>query len=309
MRYAVGLVVAVVLVHVLRAPDVVVPPDLAQDLWPRPPQVQLPPVDLTLVETAEMDDWKSKPVVVTAEEVRTDVHLWRRMFFYNWDLIGRPLREEGLEAMFRRFRRVLRGAEVWETMSADDWDLVPQAMRGMAVLGMIDCWVAHYRTGERYGLTLGAVSGRLQAIAMLESWFQHRAINENEDGSRDLGIAQTSDYARSRIRVLHVRGRSDFGLAEGDYSDPWKATRALVYWFSLILDEVQGDLDRATGGYHVGSRRSRGRRARAYRYEVLRLEGAYVHGPSTSPSWDWLRARSTSACPLPAPDEGVSGGV
>lgn len=303
MRHAVGLIVVALLVHMLRAPDVIVPPDLAQDLWPDPPQVQLPPVDLRLVETAEMDEWKSKPVVVTAEEVRTDVHLWRRMFFYNWDLIGLPLREEGLEAMHRRFRHVLRGPEVWESMDADGWDLVPQAMRGMAVLGMIGCWVAHYRPGEQYDLPLEAVSDRLQAIAMLESWFQHRAVNENTDGSRDLGIAQASDYARSRIRVLHVRGRSDFGLAEDDYSDPWKATRALVYWFSLILDEVRGDLDRATGGYHVGSRRSRGPRARAYRNEVKRLEEAYVHGPSRSPSWEWLRGRSLSPCPLPAGDE------
>jgi hypothetical protein len=227
------------------------------------------------------------------------------MFFYNWDLIGSPLREEGLGAMHRRFRHVLRGPGAWESMDADDWDLVPQAMRGMAVLGMVDCRVAQYRTGERYGLSLAAVSHRVKAIAMLESWFQHRAVNENGDGSRDLGIAQASDYARSRIRVLHVRGRSDFGLAEHDYFDPWKATRALVFWFSLVLDEVRGDLDRATGAYHVGSRRSRSRRSRAYRDEVMRLEGSYIRGPSSSPSWDWLRSCSPSPCPLPGKQDPI----
>jgi len=299
-RLAVGAVVVVVLLHVLRAPDVIIPPDLAQDLWPDPPQPRLPDVDLTLVEAAEMKGWSSTPVVVTAEEVRTDHHLWRRMFFYNWDLIGSPLREEGLLAMHRRYRHLLYGPVVWSHMDAADWDQVPQAIRAMAVLEMIDCRVLLYRPGERHGLPLATVAHRLQAIAMLESWFQHRAVNENRDGSRDIGIAQASDYMRSRIRALHVRGDADFGLAEHDYSDPWMATRALVYWFALLLDEVNGDLDRATGAYHVGSGRAGSRRSRAYRDEVVRLEESYfAAGPSRSPAWDWLYARSPSPCPLP----------
>ncbi len=300
MRLAVAGSLLLVLIHLLRPPDVIVPPDVAQDLWPDPPQPRLPPVDLTLVEAAEMEGWASKPVVVTAEEVRTDPYLWRRMFFYNWDLIGNPLREEGLLAMHRRYRHLLHGPAVWSQMDAEDWDAVPQAMRAMAVLRMIDCRALLYRPGEDHGLPLAAVADRLKAIAMLESWFQHRAVNENDDGSRDIGIAQASDYMRSRMRVLYVRGRADFGLAEDDYSDPWKATRALVFWFCLLLDEVGGDLDRATGAYHVGSGRARGRRARAYRDEVNRLENSYFGGaPSRSPAWDWLHARRPLPCPLP----------
>jgi hypothetical protein len=303
LRRAVVLIVPLLLIHVLRPPDVIIPPPLAQDLWPDPPQVQLPPVDLTLVEAAEMAGWKSTPVVVTAEEVRTDVHLWRRMFFYNWDLIASPLRKEGLLALHRRYRHLLYGPGIWEHMDADDWDRVPQAMRGMAVMAMIDCWVERYRPGERYGLSPREVGDRLKAVAMLESFFQHRAVNENADGGRDLGIAQASEYMRSRLRVLYVRGRSDFGLAEDDYSDPWKATRALVFWFSLLLDEVGGDLDRATSAYHVGSAHSQTRRGRAYRDDVARLEEEYVHGPSPSPTWDWLLARSPSPCLLPGGPE------
>lgn len=298
-----------VLLHAMRAPDVVILPLVAQDLWPEPPQPELPVVDLTPVETAEMRGWDSTPLVVTAEEVRTDVFLWRRMFFYNWDRIGTPLRREGLEAMHVRYRHLLHGPGLWSHLDAGDWDRVPQAMRAMAVLGMIDCWVGHYQVGAAHGLSLREVSRRLKAIAMLESWFQHRAVNENPDGSRDVGIAQASDYMRSRLRVLYVRGRSDFGLAEDDYVDPWKATRALVFWFSLLLEEVDGDLDRATGAYHVGSASSRSRRSRAYRDEVLRLEESYIDGPSPSPAWDWLRERSPSPCPLPDEGAGPTGGA
>ncbi len=295
------------LIHLLRPPDAIVPPDLAQELWPDPPQPRLPPVDLTLVEATEMEGWQAKAVILTGEVVRTDVFQWRRMFFYNWDPIGSPLREKGLRAMHDRYRHLLHGPGVWSHMDAEDWDLVPQPMRAMAVLGMIDCRVLSYRPGERQDLPLEAVANRLKAIAMLESWFQHRAVNENQDGSRDVGIAQASDYMRSRIRVLHLRGRADFGLAEDDYTDPWMATRALVYWFSLLLEEVGGDLDQATSAYHVGSGRASGRRARAYREEVRRLEATYLRGapPSRSPAWDWLRARSPSPCPLP-PEEPVA---
>jgi hypothetical protein len=285
----------------MRPPDAIVLPELAQDLWPDPPQPQAPEVDLRQVVATEMEGWRSRPLIVTAEEVRTDVHQWRRMFFYNWDPIGSPLREEGLQAMHDRYRHLLHGPGVWSNMDAGEWDRVPQPMRAMAILGMIDCRVLQYRPGEEEGLPLDAVADRLKAIAMLESWFQHRAVNENRDGSRDVGIAQASDYMRSRIRVLHVGGQSDFGLAEGDYIDPWKATRALVYWFSLLLDEVEGDLDQATGAYHVGSGRADGRRGRAYCDEVRRLEATYLSGapPSRSPAWDWLRAHSPSPCPLP----------
>ena len=302
-RHALAVCLVLVLLHGLRPPDVVILPLVAQDLWPDPPQPELPPVDLTPVETAEMRGWDSTPLVVTAEEVRSDVFLWRRMFFYNWDRIGTPLRREGLTAMHVRYRHLLHGPGLWSDLDADDWDRVPQAMRAMAVLGMIDCWVSHYQVGASHGLSLGEVSSRLKAIAMLESWFQHRAVNENADGSRDVGIAQASDYMRSRLRVLYVRGRSDFGLAEDDYVDPWKATRALVFWFLLLLEEVDGDLDRATGAYHVGSASSRSRRSMAYRDEVLRLEESYIDGPSPSPAWDWLRERSPSPCPLA--DEGA----
>ena len=296
MRLAFVVVVVLLLLHVAREPDVILLPDPAQELWPEP-QLRLPPVDLRLVEGTVMDGWQTAPTVVTAEEVRSDRSLWREMFFRNWDRLESPLREEGLAAMYRRHRRLLRGPEAWRTMDASDWDRVPQPMRAMAVLGMIDCWERLYLPGEPHGLAARAVADRIQAIAMSESWFVHRAVSTNADGGEDVGIGQTSAATRSRIRVLHVRGASDFGLAEDDYFDPWKATRALVFWFKLLLGEASGDLDLATRAYNVGMERARQGRGSAYLEAVERREREYLLGRSPSPTWRWLRKRSPTPCP------------
>jgi hypothetical protein len=301
-RLPVVAAVSLVLLHLARPPDLVLLPEPAQDLWPIP-RLVLPPVDLTLVEVTVMEGWESRPIVVTAEEVRTDRWLWREMFFRNWDRLPGPLREEGLAGMYTRYRRVLRGPATWETMDAEDWDRVPQPVRAMAVLGMIDCWRAHYRPGEPFGLAAAAVGDRMKAIAMAESWFQHRAVSGNPDGSRDLGIAQATDATRSRIRVLYVRGASDFGLADDDYFDPWNGTRALVYWFSLLVEEAAGDLDVATRAYNVGTERARAGAAAGYLDTVRRRE-AWLLGHGPSDTWRWLRERSPSPCPAGAAGEG-----
>jgi Transglycosylase SLT domain len=297
MRRALVLIVAVLLLHLARAPDVVVLPDPAQPRWPEPPRLRLPAVDLTLVEGSEMDGWRSRATVVTAEELRGDRFLWRRMFFRNWDVLPAPPRQQGLQAMYRRYRPVLGGPAVWRRLDADDWDLVPQPMRAMAVLGMIDCWERFYLPGEPHGLAGRAVADRMQAIAMSESWFVHRAVSENADGDEDLGIGQASAATRSRIRVLYVLGLADFGLAEDDYFDPWLATRALVFWFRLLLEEAAGDLDLATRAYNVGMERARQGRGSDYLALVEEREREYLLGRARSPTWRWLRERCPTPCP------------
>jgi hypothetical protein len=299
---------SVVLLHLARAPDVILLPDPAQDLWPVP-AIRLPTADLTLVEGSVMEEWETKPIVVTAEEVRTDRFLWREMFFRNWDRLPARLRAEGLAAMRRRYSRVLQGPPTWRTMVPEDWDRVPQPMRAMAVLGMIDCWQRHYRPGEGRSLPVRAIGDRMKAVALSESWFMHRAVSENSDGSRDLGIAQASAPTRSRIRVLYVRGVSDFGLADDEYFDPWKATRALVYWFSLLLEDASGDLDAATRAYNVGGAGALAGRGSAYLEGVRRREQEFVRGPGTSPSWRWLRAHCLSPCPPEEPEGEQLGAV
>jgi hypothetical protein len=297
MRRVFVPIAAVLLLHLARAPEVVVLPRPAQPIWPRPPRLQLPQADLTLVEGREMDGWHSVPTVVTAEEVRSDRFLWNRMFFRNWDRLASPLREQGLLAMHRRYRSVLRGPAVWRALDASDWDRVPQPMRAMAVLGMVDCWERLYLPGAPHALAGRTVADRMQAIAMSESWFDHRAVSENPDGGEDVGIAQASLATRSRIRVLYVRGLADFGLAEDDYFDPWRATRALVFWFKLLLDEAAGDLDLATRAYNVGIDRARQGRGSDYLASVEAREREYLLGRARSPTWRWLRRRSPTPCP------------
>jgi len=297
VRFGVLVSVTALLVLLLRSPDAIVLPEPAQDLWPVPVFV-LPPVDITLLETDEMMGWTARPLVVTAEEVRTDVWLWRRLFFHSWDRFPTPLRYEGLRAMLVRFRVPLLGPFSWDYMDAEDWDLVPQPIRAMAVLGMVDCWQARYRPGREFDLPARDVRRRLRAVAMAESWFVHRAVQENDDGTRDLGISQASDYARNRLRVLYVRGESDFGLADEDYFDPWKATRALVFWFSLMLEETGGDLDAATRAYHVGGDRAQAGRGGDYLENIERVEREYIVGPAPSPTWTWLRERCPTTCLL-----------
>lgn len=229
----------------------------------------------------------------TIDELGTNILMWRSMHLADWNGVPPAVRARSLDRMFDRYRRVLISPRVWDAMQPRDWDLVPQPMRTVAYRQMVAYWTGYYRLGGTHGLSRRLVSQTLAAIIMSESWFEHRALVINADGSRDIGLAQASDFARNRVRELFRLDAVDINLADDDYENPWLATRFAAVWMSLLLDEAGGDLDLATRAYHRGLADAGDERGAAYLAAVQRRLERFIRNRSAPPAWDyvWRRAR------------------
>jgi hypothetical protein len=170
-------------------------------------------------------------------------------------------------------------------MSAYDWDAIPQPIRAMATVGMIEYWMSRYDVGAAFGLDRGAVLRTVKAIAMSESWFEHRAIYVNRDGATDIGLGGASEFARRTIRQGYEEGWSDFTLTDDDYFNPWLASRWLAFWFDLMLREANGDMNLAIRAYNRGIGQARAGAGEEYLSGVERRRRRYFEGPSDSPTW------------------------
>ena len=254
-----------------------------------------PSVDTRQLTVTTRKTWRPQRIIVTYEEVRTDRRLWVTMFFRDWDRIPAFLRAQGLSRMWATFGDLIDRPASWKRMAAEDWDRVPQPIRAMAFMNMIARWEACQRVSERHNLPYPQVVSRLRAVAMAESWFEHRASNENADGSIDLGLAQATTSTRNLLRSRAASGVAGLPLKDEEYFNPLVASRVLVYWFSLMLEETGGDLDLATAAYHVGSGRARRGEGREYLEGVLKLQARFMDGRSASPAWRFLRTRSPDA--------------
>ena len=133
------------------------------------------------------------------------------------------------------------------------------------------------------------------AIIMAESWFEHRAFNENPYGNRDLGLAQCSDHCRRAIAVMAAAGELQFSPTEADYLDPRIGSYIATVWFERELRRAEGDMSLAIRAYHRGLDAAMDEKGDVYLAKVEQLRDRYIRTQRTSPSWAYLTARIAAA--------------
>jgi hypothetical protein len=245
-------------------------------------------VDLTPATVQVTREWQKFSVTMPRYQFLEAGNLWRQMHFEDWDVLDAATRRAGLSRLLAVHGHLVADPALWRRMTAVEWDDVPQPVRAMAIVGMIEHWVRYYDVGAGYGLAPTLVVRTAKAIAMSESWFDHRAIHINRDGSADVGVGGASSFARETLRRLFEAELADFTLRDDEYANPWLASRWLAFWLRLSLDEAGGDLDLATRAYNVGIGRALRGYGQAYLTGVEGRRERYFEGPSNSPTWSVL---------------------
>ena len=188
------------------------------------------------------------------------------------------------------YAHVLRRAD-WDRMTTADWDVVPQPMRAAAYLRMVHHWTETRAVGAEWGLSTAHVGQTIAAIIMAESWFEHRALNVNRYGNRDLGLAQCSDYCRRTIAAMAAAGELPFSPTEADYFDPRIGSYIATVWFERELRLTDGNVSLAIRSYHRGLGAAMDEKGDVYLSKVERLRDRYIRTQRASPSWAYLTAR------------------
>jgi hypothetical protein len=244
--------------------------------------------DVTPVRMTVTVEWQKVPMTVPAHQLTSDHTLWQKMHFEDWDKVPSHIRETALSSMVTKYRAALGGPRVWARMTAEDWDRIPQPIRAMAFVRMARHWGRHYQPGGQYDLSRALVADTVAAIVMAESWFEHRGSYTNPDGTRDMGLGGASDFCRTRMRDLHALGVVDVGPADGEYFNPWIATRVVAIWLGLMVDEAEGDLERAVAAYNTGIAHAWSADGQKYSANVRRKRHRFIRNIGAPPSWTFL---------------------
>lgn len=239
-------------------------------------------------------DRSQDTLVYTVGALLYDEETWAAMRWKDWDAVGPRLRHWALQLQFEQYAAVV-GQSRWTYPRPFFWDRVPGAVRAAAFVNIAHYWAAHYRLDER----MHDGTHWFAALAMIESFYDHRALNHGTRHS-DVGLYQISAGRRRHLATQEPFGRF------GDYAyyDPSISARA---GGQVLLDCAAStrSMEQALMCYNVGGRRAREGAPIAVSYLSL-LTNRYVRyflkPEETSATWTHILQQAGCSDRLFLPD-------